>query len=73
VKDRIGNKLWFSNGISKGASFFGTNNDRYIRVLTETRINGFMSEGLFNLGSDTESGGKFYSEYGWGENLDFVI
>jgi len=73
VKERIGSKLWISNGIFRGVDFFGTSQDRYIRLLTETSIDGFMSEGIFNEGSDEGTGGTFYSEDNWKKSVDFVV
>jgi len=73
VKERIGSKLWISNGIFRGVDFFAKTHDRYIRLLTETSIDGFMSEGIFNSGSDTGTGGSFYSEDKWKKSVDFVV
>ena len=71
VKDRIGNKLWISNGIFHGHRFF-KRQDNYMRVLTETSIDGFMSEGLFNTGSSHTGSNEHYSEEKWKKSVDFV-
>jgi len=72
IKAVIVPKLDIANGIFQGERFFASY-DNYVRVLKEAEIDGFMSEGLFNIGSDEGTGGSFYSEAEWKKSVDFVM
>ena len=65
VKERIGKKLWVSNGIFHGQRFLA-GYDNYVRFLTESKIDGFMSEGIFNYEEN-------YPEDKWKQSVDFVV
>ena len=65
VKSRIDNKLWISNGIFEGQRFFKRQDD-WKRVLIESSIDGFLSEGLFCWK-------EYYSEDKWKQSVDFVV
>jgi len=67
IKATIGSKLDIANGIFHGERFFSSDkHDNYVKVLTESNLDGFMSEGLFNWN-------EYYSEDKWKKSVDFVV
>jgi hypothetical protein len=79
VKNKIGSKVYIPNGIFQGERFFDPIlHDGYMKILNETKIDGFMSEALFNVAWYTRTEPyvwewNWYSEDKWKMSLDFVV
>jgi len=69
IKNTIGNKLVVGNTVYYGQKFFGTSNQYYVALLTQSKIDGIESEAWI-MSLDTIA---WYSESKWLASIDFAV
>lgn len=73
IKNATGSKLYVGNGIHTGSKWLWSRGN-YEKVLNQSRIDGFMSEGLFTASSwNLSLPSSWYSEEQWKQSLDFLV
>ena len=65
IKRAIGSKLNIANGIFEGSRFW-RDQTKWMKLLSNCEVDGFMSEGLFNWKD-------YFSEDRWKKSVDFVV
>jgi hypothetical protein len=69
IKNTIGNKLVVGNGVYYGEKFFGSSNQYYRDLLTQSQIDGIESEAWI-MSLDPIG---WYSESKWKASIDFAV